>query len=117
MDIKKDLMEWPEQIKNQELAVADAAQEIGKLNAELESFRLQIRADVAEEKDGTKNKFPNETLRDAEVEKRLQNITAYSESFKKLKSEKLNLESAQIELRYRLNMFSALKTIAQMREG
>jgi len=119
MDIKTELMELPEIIKQQEYAVADLAREIEKRQSAMEFLRINVSAAVASEREDGKNRFPNETLREAEVIRRLQSDPEkmYPDWERMLRTDKTNLEAAQIELRYELNMFSALKTIAQMREG
>lgn len=119
VDIKKEILEMPEKIKYMELQIAETMDDIEKINSALEIMRLNVRAAVASEKEDGKNKYPNETLREAEVMRRLQMASegVYPEMENKLRTWKESLEVRQIELRFRINTFSALKAVAQMREG
>lgn len=116
-ELERNLLELPQQIKEQELRVLNLTREVVERQRYISLFEASVKGVVSMEKDEQtgKNKFPNETLREAEVQNRLANDEKYEKDEMNLSMVRNNLKVQEIELRYLLNFFSGMKVMGKMR--
>ena len=81
----------------------------------IEQLKLQTKAIVAMEKDEMgKNKYANETVRDAETFNRLFDNSQYQKHLAELDASKLDLEKAKIEIQYLSERLETARTLAML---
>lgn len=85
------------------------------LNRNIEKLKLQTKANVASEKDDMgKNKYPNETQRDAETLNRLYENREYQRHLAELDATKLDLEKSKIEIQHLSERLDTARTLAML---
>ena len=84
----------------------------------IEKCKLQAKAQVASEKDEMgKNKYPNETARDAETLNRLFDNTQYQKHMSELDATRLDIEKAKIEVQFLSDRMETARTVAMLGGG
>lgn len=103
------LYQYPELIRHQQDAVSLAKQGVDAASSEVEFQTAVLQAQIAEERDGGKARFSNDTLRRAELAKRQATDPAYKAAAEALSRAEEAHRSAQFDLERLHNEFAAVR--------
>ena len=111
-----EILKWVEKIKTQEQNLLLKTTELENLKEDIEFASLKIENEIREEKDVVTGKavYSNESSRKNELKKRI--YEKFKDDLKKARELKLVLDEMKIELKYSMNIFSALKAMLRAKE-
>lgn len=116
-ELTNEFMELPETMKQKEIDILKSKESIAKVQYHLDRFENKKKVEIINEVDSSgKSIFSNETLRKSELYKRMaidSSVVTLKEDVAKSEQTKDQLE---IEFRYLLNRFRAIRTVLEMRK-
>lgn len=103
------LYQYPDLIRHQQDAVSFAKQRVDSAQSEVELQTALLQAQIAEEKEGGKARFSNDTARRAELAKRQATDPAFKAAMEELTKVEETYRSAQFDLERLNNEFAAVR--------
>lgn len=110
-----DLMRLPEEINNQEAEILKLSLEFENSKKELKNYELELLASITNEKnDDGKPIFSNETLRTAELAKRMNAYLEAQRLREKVEKTGFALDVSKIQLSFLNNSFSSRRAMTRL---
>lgn len=112
--LTEQILELPGKIKTQSIAIADLSLSVERKRLIPAEIRNRHKQEIANTKEQGKLKYSNEDSRKAELEARISKDGEYSSAITDLNIAERQLRREELELRYLVNQFDALRSVAML---